>query len=156
MAWEWRPRGPHIPTEFCRPMIWDQVSIPRHAQLGKLEVRGLQASVYHFQPGFCTSVPASPRPAPPCLEGLRHLSLDTRGGAILWHPRVSTTHFYLPPASSPTGPPGQPTSPSYTLCFQPLCLCFSPSPITRLLSGPHHWAATSWPDSQRPSQASPS
>lgn len=105
----------HIPTELCHPVIWHLVWIPRQAQSGKLEVRGQQASVYHFQLGFCTSVPASLCPAPPCPEVLRHLSLDTLGGAILWHSRSSRTHFRPPPASSPTGPPGRPAFPMYYL-----------------------------------------
>lgn len=105
----------HIPTELCHPVIWHLVWIPRQAQLGKLEVRGLQASVYHFQLGFCTSMPAFLCPAPPCPEVLRHLSLDTLGGAILWHSRSSRAHFRLPPASSPTSPSGQPTFPMYYL-----------------------------------------
>lgn len=130
----------HIPTRLCHPVIWHLVWIRRQAQLGKLEVRGLQASVYHFQLGFCTSVPASPCLAPPCPEVWRHLSLDTLGGDIQDHPEPTSTRLQLP--LSP-GPQDGPPSPCITLCIQPLCLCFSPSSIKWPSSSPHHCPMTS-------------
>ena len=132
--------GPHVPPKLCHPMICELVWIPRQAQLGKLEVRGLQARVCHFQLGSYTSVPASPCPAPPCPEVLGHLSLDTSGGAILRHSGPFRTHFYLPLASPSPGLPGPPSFPMYTSCFRPLCLYqtrFSvPQPPVYILQGP--------------------
>lgn len=102
--------GPHVSPELCHPVIWDLVWIPRQAQLGKLEVRGLQASVCHFQLGSYTSVPASPHPAPPCPEVLGHLSLDTPGGAILRQSGPSEPTSTCLPFP---GPPGWPSFPRY-------------------------------------------
>ena len=66
------------------------------SQLGKLEVRALQASVCHFQLGSCTSEPASPLPAPPCPEVLGHFSLNPLGGAVPQHSRPSGTSSSSP------------------------------------------------------------
>lgn len=102
-------------TDLCHPVIWDLVWIPRQAQLGKLEVRGLQASVCHFYLGSCTSVPASPHPVPPCPEVLGHLSLvDTPEGAVLRQSRpfrIHSTCLQLPPSLGPLDGPSSPCLP---------------------------------------------
>lgn len=131
------------PSRALYPVIWDPVWIPRQASLGKLEARGLQASVCHFQLGSCTSAPASPHPAPPCPEVLGHLSLDTPRGAILWHSGPFRTHFRLPPASALTGPLDGPPSPCTPV----------PPPVPP--SNAAFCVTTSCQSPSRPSQVSP-